>query len=382
MKLAHIGDLHLGIVLNHVNMAEEQRYILDRILDILHEEKPEAVLIAGDVYDRAVPSAEASVMLGRFLSALSEGGFETFMIAGNHDSGDRLSYAGSLLEKQRIHISGTYTGRMPSWTLTDAYGPVRIWLLPFLRPSHVNRYAESEEERVMTYTEAVRTAVRVSEVDFTQRNVIVSHQFVAGSSVHENGSEQLSVGGTDAVAPDAYAGFDYAALGHIHSVQKAGGEEIRYCGTPLKYSFSEEHDRKGILFAELGRKGELAVFQRELKPLHDMRTRRGRFAELMSEAEKDPCRDDYLRVILTDEQEIDQAARRLRMVWKNLLRLEYDNTRTRNLVSAVPMRQEEKSPLEIFAGFFAQRNGREMNEKEEKIAAEMIARIWETEEDA
>lgn len=382
MKFAHLADLHIGIMLNHANMIEEQKYIFSRILAILKEEKPDAVLIAGDVYDRAVPSAEAASLLGWFLSALNEGGFPVFMIAGNHDSPERLAYAAALLEKQNIHIAGSFTGKMPCYTLHDEYGEADLWLLPFIRPSHVNRWISEEKDRVHDYTAAVKAAVAASGVDFSRRNVIVSHQFVSGASVHENGSEQLSVGGLDQVMTAAYEGFDYAALGHIHSFQKTGGGKICYSGTPLPYSFSEENDHKGVVIAELGRKGELVIRQRLLTPLHRMRTCRGKYEDLMLAAPQDPGRDDWLRIILTDEQEPDQAVRHLRSVYPNLLRLDYDNSRTRRELQPEETEQDILSPLEIFEHFFTLRNGRKMNETEQEIAAEMTARIFDGEEQA
>lgn len=219
-------------------------------------------------------------------------------------------------------------------------------------------------------------------MDFSRRNVIVSHQFVSGASVHENGSEQLSVGGLDQVMTAAYEGFDYAALGHIHSFQKTGGGKICYSGTPLPYSFSEENDHKGVVIAELGRKGELVIRQRLLTPLHRMRTCRGKYEDLMLAAPQDPGRDDWLRIILTDEQEPDQAVRHLRSVYPNLLRLDYDNSRTRRELQPEETEQDTLSPLEIFEHFFTLRNGRKMNETEQEIAAEMTARIFDGEEQA
>lgn len=380
MKFAHLGDLHLGMTMNHVNLVEEQKYILDVIIAQLKEEEADAVLIAGDVYDKSVPGTEATSLLSTFLFDLNSLGLPVFIIAGNHDSAERLSYAGELLGRQNIHIAGRFDGEMPHYTVKDDYGEVNVWLLPFLRPGYVNRYIENEADKVKDYTSAVHAAIDMSSLDFTKRNVIVSHQFVTGAFVHEEGSEQLMVGGTDQVSISAYAGFDYVALGHIHSFQKIKDNPAYYCGTPLKYSFSEEHDKKGVLFVELKEKGNLEVYQKELVPLHDMRTIRGSYEEVLLQAKEDTGKMDYLRVILTDEDEVDQAVRHLRAVYPNVLRLEYDNARMRRFMEEAPVGDKELSPMEIFSLFFQERNGREMNERETDIAREMILRLFDEEE--
>lgn len=380
MKFAHLGDLHLGMTMNHVNLVEDQKYILESILNLLQKEKPDAVLIAGDVYDKAVPGAEATTLLGDFLADLNAAGLPVFIIAGNHDSSERLSYASELLQKQNVYISGRFDGKMPHYTLRDDEGEVNIWLLPFLRPGHVNRYIEDEKDKVKDYTSAVRVAIEFSSVDWTARNVIISHQFVTGAFVHEEGSEQLMVGGTDQVSISAYEGFEYVALGHIHSFQKLKDHPAYYCGTPLKYSFSEEHDHKGVIFVELKEKGNVHVYQRELVPLHDMRTLKGKYEDILVQSKEDEHNMDYLRVILTDEDEVEDAVRHLRAVYPNVLRLEYDNARMRQMMEEMPVNDKELSPMEIFSLFFVERNGREMNEKEEAIAREMIVKLFDEEE--
>lgn len=378
MKFAHLADLHLGISLNHIRMVEEQTYILDQIISILKEEKPDGLLIAGDVFDKAVPSAEAVVMLDHFLFQLAEMHMETFMIAGNHDSGDRLSYAGSLLEKQGIHITGNYTGKIVGHTMQDAYGEVCVWTLPFIRPSYVNRYLEND--MVEDYTQAVQKAVASREIDESRRNVILSHQFVTGASVEPDGSEQLMVGGLDQVSASAYEKFDYAALGHIHSFQKVKGGEIYYSGTPLKYSFSEENDVKAVQFVELKEKGNVTTYRRELKPLHEMRTVKGKYADLLLQAQQDPRPDDFIRVILTDEEEIDQAVRHLRNVWPNVLRLDYDNARTKVLQEEMPEIDDTKTPLEVCAEFYQSRHHTSWSDAQQALMQQLIEKIWEGEE--
>ena len=378
MKFAHLGDLHLGMSLHHVRMAEEQSYILDQIVTILAEEKPDALLIAGDVFDKAVPSAEAVVLLDGFLSKLADMHMETFIIAGNHDSGDRLAYAGSLLAKQGIHIVGNYTGKLVGYEMQDGYGSVHVWSLPFIRPSYVNRYMPSDPAG--DYTEAVIKAVGTGNVDETQRNVILSHQFVTGAVTSPEGSEQLTVGGLDQVSAEAYAKFDYVALGHIHSFQQIKEDRIVYSGTPLKYSFSEQNDIKAVQFVELKEKGNVSTYRRQLVPLHEMRTLKGKYEDLLEQGRQDPHQDDYLRVILTDDEEIDQAVRHLRTIWPNILRLDYDNARTKALQEDMPEPEEDKTPLEVCRDFYEGRHHAGWSGRQQEIMQELIAKIWEEEE--
>ena len=383
MKLIHLSDLHLGKKVHEVSMLEDQRYILQEILGIIDEEAPEAVLIAGDVYDKSVPSAEAVRLLDDFLVELSRRPLQTCLISGNHDSPERLSFGGRLMEKSGVHIAPVYDGTLTPLTLTDAYGPVDIYLLPFLKPAHVRRFFPERE--ITSYTDAMAAVLEAAEVDTDRRNVLVTHQFVTAGSEQpdRSDSEELSVGGTDNVEACVFDAFDYAALGHIHGPQKVGRETVRYCGTPLKYSFSEAHHRKSVTVVELEEKGTVRVSTRPLTPMRDMVELRGTYNEIMLHSFYDGTSwpDDYVHITLTDEDDIPNAIGNLRTVYRNLLLLSYDNTRTRS--SAVVQGAEEmerKTPLMLLKEFYEQQNGLPMNEEQQQFAQKMIEDIWEGQE--
>lgn len=383
MKLIHLSDLHLGKKVHEASMLEDQRYILQEILGIIDEEAPEAVLIAGDVYDKSVPSAEAARLLDDFLVELSRRPLQTCLISGNHDSPERLSFGGRLMEKSGVHIAPVYDGTLTPLTLTDAYGPVDIYLLPFLKPAHVRRFFPERE--ITSYTDAMAAVLEAAEVDTDRRNVLVTHQFVTAGSEQpdRSDSEELSVGGTDNVEACVFDAFDYVALGHIHGPQKVGRETVRYCGTPLKYSFSEAHHHKSVTVVELEEKGTVRVSTRPLTPMRDMVELRGTYNEIMLHSFYDGTSwpDDYVHITLTDEDDIPNAIGNLRTVYRNLLLLSYDNTRTRS--SAVVQGAEEmerKTPLMLLEEFYEQQNGLPMNEEQQQFAQKMIEDIWEGQE--
>ena len=303
MKLIHLSDLHIGKRVNEVSMIEDQEYILLQILGIVEEEQPDAVLIAGDVYDKSVPSAEAVTLFDDFLYRLSRQNVPVFIISGNHDSPERLSFGGRLMEGKGIHISPVYDGTVTPITLEDAVGPVHFWLLPFVKPSQVRRFYP--DAGIETYTDACRAAVEQMALNKEERNVLLLHQFVTGAATCE--SEEISVGGTDNVDASVFDDFDYVALGHIHGPQNIGSNRIRYCGTPLKYSFSEEHHHKSITVVNLGKKGELQLQLRPLTPRRDLRSLRGTFATLSDKAFYETTdTGDYLHILLTDEEDVSQ----------------------------------------------------------------------------
>ncbi len=383
MKLIHLSDLHLGKKVHEASMLEDQRYILQEILGIIDEEAPEAVLIAGDVYDKSVPSAEAVRLLDDFLVELSRRPLQTCLISGNHDSPERLSFGGRLMEKSGVHIAPVYDGTLTPLTLTDAYGPVDIYLLPFLKPAHVRRFFPERE--ITSYTDAIAAVLEAAEVDTDRRNVLVTHQFVtAGSEQPDHSdSEELSVGGTDNVEACVFDAFDYAALGHIHGPQKVGRETVRYCGTPLKYSFSEAHHHKSVTVVELEEKGTVRVSTRPLIPMRDMVELRGTYNEIMLHSFYDGTSwpDDYVHITLTDEDDIPNAIGNLRTVYRNLLLLGYDNTRTRSsTVVQGAEEMERKTPLMLLEEFYEQQNGLPMNEEQQQFAQKMIEDIWEGQE--
>lgn len=376
MKLAHLSDLHLGKRLNEFSMLDEQDAILKQILHILDEEAPDGVLIAGDIYDKSVPPAEAVQLFDSFLVALAKRRLQVFIISGNHDSPERIAFGSRIMDAGGIHLSPVYDGKVTPIALQDEYGTVNVYMLPFLKPSHVRRFYEGED--IVTYTDAMRVAISAMHVDTTQRNVLVTHQFVTGAMTCD--SEEISVGGTDNVDAGVFADFDYVALGHIHGAQNCGSERVRYCGTPLKYSFSEANHQKSVTMVEIGAKGELSIRTIDLIPVHDMSEIKGSFAELTDPVyyTSNPIVEDYLRITLTDEEDIPDAVGRLRMIYKNLLRLDYDNKRTRahNIIEGA-VDAESKSAYELFAELFEKQNNAPMSEEQSAFMKELIEKIEE-----
>lgn len=375
MKLIHLSDLHLGKRVNEFSMLEDQAFILQEILQIIDEEQPQAVVLAGDIYDKSVPSGEAVQLFDGFLWELSSRKLQVFVISGNHDSPERLSFGGRLMEGSGIHLAPVYSGKVEPAVLEDAYGPVNVYLLPFLKPAHVRRYFPEEE--IGSYTEALRKAVEAMEIHKEQRNVLVTHQFVTGAS--RSDSEEISVGGSDNVDASVFDDFDYVALGHIHGPQNIGSPRIRYCGTPLKYSFSEAGQQKSVTVAELKEKGSLEVTVRPLTPLRDLREIRGAYLEVTEKSfYEGRNREDYLHITLTDEEDVPDGAAKLRVIYPNLMRLDYDNTRTRsrNLPEGAE-EPETKSPLELFEEFYERQNNQPMTEEQIRFSRALMETIWE-----
>ena len=486
MRFLHISDLHLGKRVNEYSMIEDQAYILGRIADIADEEKPDAVLIAGDVYDRTVPPAEAVSLFDRFLVRLSRAGHRVLAVSGNHDSAERLAFGGRLMEGSGVCIAPPYSGRIVPQVLSDSFGEVRIWMVPFLRPAAVRPFFPDLE--IASHTDALAAVISSMEIDPAQRNVFLGHQFVTGAS--RSGSEEIIVGGEGAVDTSVFAPFDYTALGHLHGAQnvrsadhpsgaqgseridsrlgaqdsesadhllealepeepnslhgaqnvrsadhtsEAQGPErtgsrpeagsqagtndllgarspeatdrllearrpvepsslpevqnleiprIRYCGTPLKYSFSEVRQRKSVTIAELGAKGDLKIREVPLVPLRDMTEIRGSYEEvtLRSFYEGKDFKDAYLRITLTDEDDVPDAMAKLRVIYPYLMKLDYDNLRTRtSLEVGSPANLEKRTPLGLFEELFGLQNGRPMSEGQRALAQDLIGRIWEEE---
>ncbi len=379
MKLIHLSDLHLGKKVNEFSMQDDQKYILDQILDIIKKEAPDGVLIAGDVYDKSVPGAEATLLFDDFLVKLAALGTQVYIISGNHDSAERLSFGRRLMDVSGVHIAPVYSGKTEPFELKDEFGSVKIWLLPFIKPANVRKAFPDAE--IESYTDALRVAVQAMDADPAERNVLVTHQFVTGAA--RSDSEEINVGGSDNVDASVFDGFDYVALGHIHGpqdIKKEGLPRIRYCGSPLKYSFSEADHIKSVTVAELGEKGSVELRTVLLKPLRDMKQIKGSYDQLMSKSfyEAADWLDDYIRVTLTDEDDVPNAVANLRVVYKNLMKLDYDNTRTR-LTGFVegPAEAESKSPLELFEELYEKQNGVPMSEEQKSFAAGLIEKIWE-----
>lgn len=373
MKLIHLSDLHIGKRVNGFSMLEDQAFILDSIISIVSQEAPDAVIIAGDVYDRAVPNAEAVQTLDGFLYRLSQLSVQVFIISGNHDSAERLSFGSRLMDASGIHISPVYSGRAEPVVMHDSYGEVGIYMLPYICPSEVREYYP--DECIDSFNDAVRIAVNGMDVPSDRRNILVAHQFVTGAS--QSGSEDISVGGTDNVDSSVFDVFDYTALGHIHSAQNVGGERVRYCGTPLKYSFSEVRQDKTVTVAELHEKGRLTVSTIPLIPMRDMREISGSYAQITArEFYAETETDDYIRVTLTDEEDIPDAIGKLRAIYPNIMRLDYDNTRTRSGAAELVGSAEVRSPSELFEELYTAQNGKEMTEEQRGFLDKMIEKIW------
>ena len=376
MKFLHLADLHLGKRVNGFSMLEDQAHILRQILAILDDEQPDGVLIAGDVYDKSVPSVEAVGLLDGFLTELRARGVPVLLISGNHDSPERLAFGGRVMDSCGIHISPVYDGALAPVTLQDAFGPVHVWLLPFVKPAHVRRWFPDAD--IESYTDAMAEAIAHMDIDTAARNVLVTHQFVTGGT--RSGSEELSVGGTDNVDSGVFAPFDYVALGHLHGAQHIGRETIRYAGSPLKYSFSEARQHKSVTVVTLGEKGDVQVRTVALTPLRELREIRGSYDELTARSfyEHTTYRSDYLHLILTDEQDVFDAMSRLRTIYPYLMTLDYDNARTRAAGGmSVPAETERRTPLELFEALYLRQNHRPMSEVQRAYIAQLMEQIME-----
>lgn len=372
MKLFHLSDLHIGKRVNEFSMIEDQKYILTQILYAADQEKPDGILISGDVYDRTIPTAEAVQVFDAFLTRLSEQKIPAFIISGNHDSAERLAFGSSLMGKSGIYFSKVYDGTVEKIPMQDAYGTVWIYLLPFLRPSTIRHALPERAEEVQSAADAVRIALEQTKIDEKERNVLLAHQFVTGAKRCD--AEELQVGDVDQIPAELFASFEYVALGHIHSPQKVGRETVRYCGAPLKYSFSEAGQEKSITVVELKEKGSVDLRTIPLKPLHDLRKIRGTYLEVTAKSfyENRDC-EDYLQVTLTDEEDVPDGMAKLRTIYPNLMRLEYDNKRTRsNAEVRAAERVEEKSELELFQEFYELQNSQPMTEVQEQFVEELL----------
>ena len=377
MKLFHLSDLHIGKRVNEFSMIEDQKYILTQILYAADQEKPDGILISGDVYDRTIPTAEAVQVFDAFLTRLSEQKIPAFIISGNHDSAERLAFGSSLMGKSGIYFSKVYDGTVEKIPMQDAYGTVWIYLLPFLRPSTIRHALPERAEEVQSAADAVRIALEQTKIDEKERNVLLAHQFVTGAKRCD--AEELQVGDVDQIPAELFALFEYVALGHIHSPQKVGRETVRYCGAPLKYSFSEAGQEKSITVVELKEKGSVDLRTIPLKPLHDLRKIRGTYLEVTAKSfyENRDC-EDYLQVTLTDEEDVPDGMAKLRTIYPNLMRLEYDYKRTRsNAEVRAAERVEEKSELELFEEFYELLNNEPMKEEQTEFVEKLIQDLKE-----
>lgn len=377
MKLFHLSDLHIGKRVNEFSMIEDQKYILKRILDLAEEEKPDGIILAGDIYDKQIPSAEAVQVFDEFITRLAGRAIPVFIISGNHDSAERLAFGGRLLNSRGIYLSPVYDGSVTKIPLKDQYGTVWIHLLPFIRPSTVRHVFENEADLVTDVQTAAETVIRHMEVDLKDRNILVAHQFVTGASRCE--SEDVQVGGLDNIDAAVFTPFDYTALGHIHSPQNVGTDWVRYCGTPLKYSFSEVDQEKSITVVELEKKGTVRTSLLPLKPLRDMRKLRGTYLELTDRSfYRDMNREDYIQVTLTDEDDVPDGLQKLRVIYPNIMQLLYDNQRTKTTQEVdAAQAVEKKTEMELFYEFYELQNNQPMTKQQKDFAEQLIREIKE-----
>ncbi len=378
MKFIHLSDLHLGKRIYEISLIEDQRHILKQIVDIIDNEQPDGVLIAGDIYDKSVMPVEAISLFDDFLNALHERAIPVYIISGNHDSAYRLAFGSKILSIGNIHIAPPYSGTVYSADLEDEFGPVHIYMLPFVKRSLVKSLFPDEE--IETTTDAMRCVIDKIGLNTDERNILIAHQFITGSKTSD--SEEHSVGGAENVDASVFDDFDYVALGHLHGPQQIGRETVRYCGTPLKYSFSEADHEKSVTVVEMKEKGNVSIRTIPLTPLRDMQELRGTYDELMNAGfSREINRSDFYRIILTDENDVPDAIARLRTVYPNILTLEYDNRRTHASDALSGTADvEKKTPYDLFAEFFEWRNNNSMEPQQQAIISDLIRKIWEEEE--
>lgn len=375
MRFIHLSDLHIGKRLCEFNLIEDQKYILSSILGIIDEKKADAVIIAGDVYDKSMPSAEAVELFDWFLTRLSDRKLSIFIISGNHDSAERIAFGSEIMDKNNIYISPVFKGEIKKHTLTDKYGNINVYMLPFVKPAVVR--AVYPDEEISSYTDAVRVALKDTEIDKKERNIIITHQFVTGAD--KSGSEEINVGGSDNVDASVFDAFDYVALGHIHSSQPVFRDTIRYCGTPLKYSFSECIKEKSVCIVDVLDKDDIKTSFVTLKPLRDMHIIKGTYMELTAKNYYDSLeRKDYYSIVLTDEEDIPDAVAKLRVIYPNLMEISYDNKRTRTDASVENDENiKAKTPYEIFNDFYESINNQGVSPQQKEILNKLIEQIWE-----
>ena len=374
MRFVHLADLHIGKKVNEYSMIEDQRFVLQQVLNVIQNKRIDGVILAGDIYDKMIPSAEAVQLLDWFLTELATMETPVYIISGNHDSAERLSFGAQMLKRSGVYVASVYDGSLEPLVLTDKYGEIFLYLLPFVKPVHVKRALNTEE--IQSYNDAIQAVIDSAEINPQNRNVLVAHQFVAGASRCD--SEDISVGGIDNVDASLFDDFDYVALGHIHGPQSMTRDTIRYAGTLLKYSFSECSHKKSINIVELKEKGNVSIETVPVEPLHDMRQIKGTYEVLMSyDFYRESDKEDYLKVVLTDEEEIPDVLGRLRTVYSNIMKLEYENTRTKTIRQIEETEAaEQKGPLDYFNEFYEKQNNQEMTEEQRQLAQELIEKIW------
>ncbi len=376
MKVIHLADLHLGKCVLEQSMIEDQKYILNEIVGLVEEKNIDLVLIAGDVYDKGIPSVEAVLLFNDFLTRLYRMKVKVFIISGNHDSKDRLSFGNELFVDNGIYIEGVFQGNLRKVTLEDQYGKIHIYMLPFVKPADVRGYYP--DEMIDSYHKAIEVIMNHTKVNNCERNILMIHQFVTANGVdlERSDSETISLGGIDQVDVHLFDNFDYVAMGHVHGAQKLLRDTVRYAGSPLKYSFSEVYQKKSVPIIEFGSKGEIDLELIDLKPIRDMRVIQGKLEQLLKpEIYVLGNVNDYINVILTDEDYIMDAIGKLRKVYKNVLKLEYKNKRSEGIFissNIVSKKCQEKSELELFMEFYKNQNNIDLDRERKKIVQDII----------
>ena len=376
MKLMHVGDLHLGRSLGDFDLTADQEYMLDQLLEIADEQAADAVLIAGDIYDKAIPSEAATRMLDRFLRDLAERQVSVYMVSGNHDSDERLNYGSSLFESNHIFISAKYDGRLHKQVLKADGDEADIYLLPFVKASQVRHFFP--DAKIESYDDAVRAILESADIDGSRNNVLVAHQFVMGKSEDPglSGSESLgtqSVGTVEKIGYDCFDRFDYVALGHIHSPQQVGRREVRYSGSPLKYSLTEVNNEKSVPLITLGGKGRIEIELVPLSPMRNMRHLKGKIKDLL-DSTRVTAPEDFIYATLTDEEIVSNAMGIFQQVYPNTVKIDYDNSHTRAIEQVDISRvAENRSFSELISDFYRQMYGCEIS-KEEMDVMRTVAR--------
>lgn len=375
MKFLHLSDLHLGKNLNGFSLYQDQAYILNQVVQIAQNEQIEAVIIAGDIFDKSVPNSQAIQLFDEFLTSWAELNLPVFIISGNHDNAQRVAFGANLFKQNNIFISPVYNGNISPITLEDNFGKINFYLLPFLKPTTVRNFFPDEE--ITSYNQAIEVALKNISLNTNERNILIAHQFVTGAYICD--SEDIVVGGIDNIDANLFQDFDYVALGHLHTPQTILRESIRYCGTLLKYSFSEINQEKSLTLVDFSTKSDINIKTIPLKPLHDMRKLKGSYADLTLKSNYEHTNTtDYLAIILTDKEDIPDAINRLRSIYPNIMQLSYENTR-----SKISQQLENidihnlKSPLTLFKEFYTQQNNQDLNTEQNAILEELIHDIWE-----
>lgn len=372
MKLFHLSDLHLGKRVYAFSMLQDQRYVLKQVCALAEKHQPDGILLSGDLYDKPIPPVEAVQLLDEFLTKMQQMGIAVYAISGNHDSAGRVDFGSRILQQQNLHICGAFDGKLYHVSKEDAFGEIHFYLLPFLKPATVSAFREGGES--LTYAEAVKWALETMDIDTTKRNVLLAHQFVTWKgTAEESDSETKTLGGVDEMDASLFFDFDYVALGHLHSPQRIGRDTIRYGGSPLKYSFSELRQKKGVTLVEIQEKGNITTEFLPLEPLHPLREIKGTLADLLEAAEEAGGSEDYVRAILTDEGAVYDPVGRLRVYYPNLMTLEMAQRGERQEDFSLRLDQEQLSGPALFAGFFEKQNDREMSEAQKAL----VEKIWQ-----